>query len=412
MAKTTCLRVSLQLAALLMLSALTACSSEMYEIPEEDLPPTSLPTMRLLTPEGSPIDRSLMENIGMVVSDATGRTIYTNTVMAKGRGNTSWIRPKKPYTLLIPNEDTLLNLPPGNNRVLLANYDDLSLIRNDLAFFMGQLRGRSDIPHSCFIDLVTNGLYTGIYQLCESVEDICLHEGSDVLVEVDGKARYHEPIFHTTQLQHPFSIHYPEVEEGDATYNFIAAFVQKAEDILFSEHFADAEGGYREFFDMDSFVEWYLINEIAKNNDAILYTSCFIHFAWNGQLKMGPIWDFDIAFGNYPYKRKKVVNNPKNFYLRNVSWFARLFDDPDFKSRVKDGLAFYYTHRQELYEHIDATSRLLIDRVPLDNRLWGCLCDKTASEERVKDAYTKQAEELKEWLEQRLEWLYSHRDEL
>ena len=137
-----------------------------------------------------------------------------------------------------------------------------------------------------------------------------------------------------------------------------------------------------------------------------------IHFTWNGQLKMGPIWDFDIAFGNYPYKRKKVANNPKNFYLRNVSWFARLFDDPDFKSRVKDGLAFYYTHRQELYEHIDSTSRQLIDRVPFDNRLWGCLCDKTASEERVKDAYTKQAEELKEWLEQRLEWLYTHRDEL
>lgn len=357
-----------------------------------------------------------MEEVSLLMnykSENSDYSDYSDIVMVKGHGNSSWVDPKKPYSIFFTPKDNLPGFPCGTNRLLFSNYKDLTLMRNELAFYMArEIGGMTDTPQSCFVDLMLNGQYAGIYLLCESPEDICLREGDSILVEVDGKARYHETTFRTTRLTHSISIKYPEVLPEDMAYADISNFIQQAEDALFSDHFTNPESGYQKYFDMESFVEWYLINEMAKNGDAIFYTSCFIHFSPGGKLKMGPVWDFDIAFGNYPYKKQRVINNPKNFYIKFSEWFGRFFDDPAFVSKVKERFAVYYAHRQEITDHIDATCRLLMEKVPLDNHIWGCLCSKTASDERVKDTYIKKTEELKSWLLQRMEWMHTHLEEL
>lgn len=400
--------------SLSLLTGLLSCSHEMYEIPAEEIPSTGLPFFYLHTPDETSITRSLMENVSLLMTNSGPDTPdYSDIVMVKGRGNSSWVDPKKPYSIFFTQRNNLPGLPTGSNRLLLSNYKDMSLMRNELAFFMArELGGMTDAPQVCFVDFMLNGQYQGIYLLCESAEDICLREGDSFLVEVDGKARYHETTFNTSHMGCPISIHLPEVELGDMAYAEISNFIQQAEEVLYSDDFTDPERGYKAFFDMDSFVEWYLINEMSKNGDATFYTSCFIHFSPGGKMKMGPVWDFDIAFGIYPFDGKNEINNPEHFYIRNAGWYARLFDDPAFVSRVKERFAFYYSHRQDISDHIDATCRLLLDKVPLDNHLWGCLCDKSASEEWVKSAYVNEAENLKRWLFERMEWMHANLEDL
>ena len=64
---------------------------------------------------------------------------------------------------------------------------------------------------------------------------------------------------------------------------------------------------YRKYLDVNSFVDWYLVNEIAKNNDAVFWSSCYMNVSPNGKIKMGPLWDFDIAFGNINYNNNQLA---------------------------------------------------------------------------------------------------------
>ena len=66
-------------------------------------------------------------------------------------------------------------------------------------------------------------------------------------------------------------------------------------------NFLDETEGYANYFDKVSFVDWYLINEITKNNDACFFSSCYLNITPGGKLKMGPLWDYDIALGNVNY---------------------------------------------------------------------------------------------------------------
>ena len=86
--------------------------------------------------------------------------------------------------------------------------------------------------------------------------------------------------------------------------NFVNAF----EEVLFGDNFKD-EAGYRNYIDVDSFIDWYLINEIGKSVDAYGYASVFFSYVPGDKIKMGPIWDFDLSYGNadYAFHQKECI---------------------------------------------------------------------------------------------------------
>ena len=227
------------------------------------------------------------------------------------------------------------------------------------------------------------------------------------LLEIDAKAASDEITFRTTHIGQPINIKDPDVVEGDDNYNYVKDFLEKADAALFADNFTDEAEGYKKYLDMDSFVEWYLVNEISKNNDAVFYTSCYMNLKRGGKLKMGPLWDFDVAFGGYwdNERGQTIANVPENFYIKDVAWYARLFQDPVFVSKVKERFNDYYANKQMIYDHIDATATLLLDQVVEDNKLWGTITEKSASTEEVKAAYLEKVTYLKTWIGQRLEWL-------
>ena len=232
-----------------------------------------------------------------VKTRSAGDVIETS-MQIKGRGNSNWAMPKKPYRLKLDQEYPLLGEHKDKAWVLLGNYADKTMIRNSTAFYMGEISNLDYTPKAHFVEVMLNGRYQGTYQLCEKLKRSKhrVDVGDDgFLLEIDDNATANDVIFRTAHLNRPVNIKSPSVETGDEDYNYIKDFVTTAENALYSKDFTDPENGWQKYMDMDSFVDWYLICEIARSNDAVFFTSCYMNLTRGGKLKMGPIWDFDTA---------------------------------------------------------------------------------------------------------------------
>ena len=115
-----------------MLLCLVSCNDDQVDIPGGDIEYTGIPIVNVQTPEQTTIKRQYVQHSILDITYSSDLRFLSGEIMIKGRGNTSWIYPKKPYTFLLTGQQ------PSASWVLLANYDDKSLMRNDIAFFMGR----------------------------------------------------------------------------------------------------------------------------------------------------------------------------------------------------------------------------------------------------------------------------------
>lgn len=384
------------------------------KIASADLTHSGLPVVIINTPNNQDITSKdeYVENTLMSVLQMDIMDEFCELTNMKGRGNSTWEAPKKPYAIKFDKKKSLMDLPEDKSWVLLANYYDATLLRNDLAFFMGNEISTLDwTPHYQQADLILNGQYKGIYQLGEKVKisKKRVNVGDEgFLLEIDGKAAADEVTFQVAHIPQPVNIKDPEVEVDGVEYNFISNFLSQVDAVLFSDQFKDPDNGWQHYIDMNSFVDWYLIQEIAKNPDSRFYTSCYMNYKPGGKLKMGPLWDFDLGFGNYILNTSHECNQPEGFWIKNVAWYTRLFKDPVFLSKVKERFNEFYDGRQLLYDRIDEQASLIKHKVYEDNRLYERVSVATASETEVKEAYLERIDSLKTWIETRLSWLYTN----
>ena len=416
-----------------LLLAFTACSDDVpspgnlypegeepwRDDPASDITRLGLPTLRINTPDGQDIeskDNYVMKCEALLTREDGGRDLY-GLAAVKGRGNTTWPPLKKPYALHFHSAQSVLGRSKNRSWVLLANFHDTTLIRNDIAYYMGRTMSRLDFtPDPAFVYLHMNGQYRGIYQICEKINvgSNRVQVGDDgFLLEIDSKTEAGEITFPVAHLDPGVQISIKEPEEitvGDDNYNYIRDYVTAFEEALFSDDFLDPEKGYAKYIDEDSFVEWYLVNEIAKNHDAGLWSSCYMSLRRGGKLKMGPLWDFDVAFGGYwPTEEGiNVINNPTGFHIKEASWFRRLFMSPAFVAKVRNRFADYFRNRQLIYDRIDASAAQVKPHIYNENLLWGRVCQPEASKREVEDCYDDLIDRLKAWIELRMLWLNEH----
>lgn len=390
------------------------------KIATEDLTHTGLPVVIINTPNNQDVTskEEYIENTLMTILQTDITDEFCELTNMKGRGNSTWLAPKKPYAIKFNKKQSLMSLPDDKSWVLLANYYDPTLLDNEIAFYMGNEMSTLDwTPHFQQVDLMLNGEYKGIYQLGEKIKisKKRVNVGDDgFLFEIDNRAltesdaRY----FMTNNLTQPVNIKEPEVEYDDADYNYAKDFVLAAETALYSDSFTDAEEGWQKYMDMNSFVEWYLINEITYNPDCCgLFSSCYMNLKRGGKLKMGPLWDFDLAFDYYGYKEAHN-KSAYGFCLKDTQWFARLFQDPTFVSRVKERFNDYYSNKQLIYDFIATKSSLIKSKFFEENKIWGTICDTSATPDEVKDSYQEKIDALTAWLETRFQWLNTRINEL
>lgn len=395
------------------------------KIATEDLTHSGLPVTIINTANNQDITskEDYIENSLISVFQTDIIDEFCEIMSIKGRGNSTWVRPKKPYAVKFNSKKSLLSLPEDKQWVLLANYLDPTLLRNSIALYMGNEISILDwTPHYQYVDFMLNGQYKGIYQLGEKVKvsKKRVNVGDNgFLMEIDNRALVEEDAryFTVSHLSNPVNIKEPDVEYDDEDYNYAKNYVQAAEDVLYSDSYTDPEEGWQKYIDMDSFVDWYLVNEISKNADACaLYSSCYMNLKRGSKLKMGPLWDFDLGFAGYPEgfnaTTASIANNPEGFWLKNNGWYKRLFNDPVFVARVKERFNVFYSRRNDIFEHLNTTASVIKNKIYEENKLWGQVTDSSSSKDVVEDEYQLKVDALITWLTARLEWMNDNINDL
>jgi hypothetical protein len=313
--------------------------------------------------------------------------------------------PKKPYKIKFDSKVSLLGEPEDKEWVLLANYTDKTQLRNEIAFFLGEMSSLDYTPRTNFVEVVLNGVYNGTYQLGEQlkISEDRVNVGEDgYLMEVDSYATAEDVTIKVPNIGPLVNIKDPELEVGSEAYEYLVDYMNKADAALFSESFKDPEIGYAKYFDVISFADWYIINEISKNNDAIFWTSCYMNLSRGGKLKMGPLWDYDIAFGNVDYGN---CGDPEGFYIKDIPWYKRLFEDPAFVSIVKERFAYFYSQKNVIFSEINRNAEYLQYAAIENNNKWGTFYIYTWPNNEILGSYRNEVQNMKNWLNRRFEWL-------
>jgi len=207
--------------------------------------------------------------------------------------------------------------------------------------------------------------------------------------------------------------------------SLIEADISHFEEVLLSKNFADPQRGYRSLVDLDSFVNFFIIQELSKNIDGFRRSE-FFYKGKDGKFHMGPLWDFDIAFGNLNFygmgKAKGWAHKKRWLIYPNAFWFKRLLQDEYFVQELSNR---YFELRKEanllswesLNARIDAMSKTLQNAPERDRVRWkgtykfyqkhvmNTRKQFKEDEERKISEFDGNVQILKDWMQKRLAWL-------
>ena len=368
---------------------------------------TGLPIVNITTDGGVPIDSKDVYVTGTVSIDG-GREFsdFTEAIMEiRGRGNSTWMHGKKPYQMKLDSKLEFLDMPEDRRWIFLAEYSDKTMLRNRIAFEMGYISNLDWTPASVFAEVFINNQYNGTYNISQKVEEtnrrVALGDTGYLLeIDQDWRLDADDVFFYTDNFL--LNIKEPNLAQGDAAFLYIEGLINQFEDVLFSENFTDPVTGYASYIDLNSFVDWYLISEITKNVDSINFSSIYMNVIPGEKLKMGPLWDFDLAFGNVDYADSRYV---EGFWIKNNAWYSRLFEDPDFVSQVKSRFAYFQDNQDLILGKIDSLAAKLKWAQQENNDKWQTVGTYVWPNPVVYDTYEEEVEHLKDWYVQRMAWL-------
>lgn len=378
-------------------------SSEFHEDHAARVYCSRLPVLYLNIENGETVDSRETGKAAEVVLQGAGETAeyyYEGAAEVKGRGNTSWEEVKKPYRIKLFEKESLLGMDRSKKWVLLANYNNPSLMRNKLLFDLAADMGL-DAPESFWVDLIINGEYAGNYQLTEQIgfeTVIGLKEG--MLLELDEY--YDEEVKFRSSKNQPVMLHEPD--GGDraeravsVAEQFVNAFEQAIDSPDFSVEYLGRQVRYDELFDMDSLAGYWVVNELFYNCD-FMRKSAWFYIDPLGKAFMGPVWDNDWSSGNPPcedWDRWSTLWFDVNAQKDN--WYRSLIKDPAFRKRARE---IYWEYRNRIGEIavddgiINRDYWLLYESALSNDRLW-----------KYGNGYEADVTLLRNWLTKRVEWL-------
>ena len=380
------------------------------------VPQTTLPVMTINTADYAPVVSKDDYLDGSYSLDPNGSSFAARSggIQIKGRGNSTWGLTKKPYKLKLAGSASLLGMPSSSHWVLLADYLDRSFVRNKTAFYLGTKTGLAWTPRSEWVEVVLNGQYLGLYELAEHVRidpaRVAIDELSASTTEAPAisggyllqrDARFDPATqagFRTSRNQ-PFTLSEPDpVTAPQLAY--IKDYFTATEDALFSNSFADPATGYAKYVDVPSFVDWYLVEELMRNNDA-WYSSAYMYKPRSGKIFMGPLWDFDLSMGT---TRAAHPNPPEGWWVRQPTtsrWFARFFEDADFQEAVEARWSELEPAFATAASKIDGWREVLRTAAANDQLVWGY----------TTEPFDTQVTGVRSWFDQRVEWITAELDD-
>lgn len=314
---------------------------------------------------------------------ATALTVNVGA-QAKGRGNSSWGYPKRSFTVKLDEKKNLLGLGRSRNWTLVSNYQDKSLMRNEIAAHISELLGMVTM-NTRSVDLWLNGVYWGNYLLIEKVElesgridlpdydEVVDPAEAGVLLEWDGhvnevgdwqKAKW-EKRTENVYYDPVADIHFMRVDGGWLVIHkpspsvILDEQLERIEMIVLGVDAAMRSRDYArlaECIDMDSFASWMLTEEIMKNMDSRFHSSCYMYVGGDGILHMGPVWDFDMSLGNANYGG---IEDPNGQYIPSSRWYKHLVRIPEFCELLAEKMGAVGNELSAIPQYIDDYAAML-----------------------------------------------------
>ncbi|MDR0303373.1 MAG: CotH kinase family protein [Chitinispirillales bacterium] len=336
----------------------------------------------------------------------------------RGRGNDSWGNPnayKKSYRVKFDKKQSLFGLELAKSWVLIAQYRDPTLMFNTIAFEYGNRFGLPFNHSFNFVELYLNGEYKGNYLLTEQNQvnpgRVDINETEGWFVEMDG---YYdeEPKFKTANYNLPVMIKSPEFEPANISnpaFDFVRKDLNELCDFMASVNFP--ENGYRDLINMNTFVDFIMIQEVTHNRDVLEGPMSTYLYKDNNNAKeelnrinMGPLWDFDCGYGyDYNYNH---FNNP-NKASSKIQFFKRFFDDPIFLVKYKERWNEKYQDIISINDFIDATAaQIEISAIKnFDSWWYRTFPEWTRNHPYEKNDFWEQIEKMKDYLTLRIAYL-------
>jgi hypothetical protein len=358
------------------------------------------------------------------------------------RGSSSTMFDKNNYGIELwktAEDDTafsLLGMPAESDWILHGPYSDKALIRNYLAYALARDMGHY-ASRTRFCELFLNNQYRGVYVLMERIKrdsarvDIAKLQPTDVtgdqltggyIVKIDRSAGDYTDGWFSPYLgtgdggSGPFFAYsYPQrdkIAPIQKTYikNKITAF----EDALHGNQYLDPYVGYKTFIDVSSFVDYFIMVELSKNTDGYRL-STFLHKDRDGKdprLHMGPIWDYDLAFGNANYYD---AFNTYGWNYTFVSdgwgtpfWWSKMLTDPYFLNML---YCRWHEFRQgvlsdeSIMARIDSATTVIGDAADRNFVQWPILGVWVWPNYYVGYTYEQEISYMKTWITDRAAWL-------
>jgi hypothetical protein len=393
-------------------------------------PASGLPVVKIKTNQvvGPAMDKSsYVEGSFEIIGDGNFEGLEETTMKIKGRGNSTWwictdasagaVIGKCPYQVKFGDKTSILGMPEDKKWVLLAEKSDKSMIRNKIARYMGELSDLEYTPNAEYVELFINEDYQGTYLIGQKVEETNnrVDIGDDgYLVEIDTDANgridvddiiFKPTIWSSIHTDGVFNIKDPDIDYGSDEFYLIENYINDFESVLYSNNFNDPDSGYESYIDVDSLIDWFLINEIAKSVDARWYSSIYFSYIPGEKIKMGPIWDFDLSYGNLNYSDAQYTSD---FYIKQNNWIDRLFLDEVFVEKVKIRYSYYYNKIDDIKNKIDEFAKYIDKSQKANFERWNILGVYVWPNPVYDLTYEQEVERLKNWIEERMNWLNSN----
>ncbi len=406
------------------------------------------------------------------------KDVYSAVAGIKLRGNSTMGYDKKPYRIKFDKKQEILGMGKAKSWVLLANYLDPSAMRNQVAFNLADRVNKFTAETTGFevfsprmkpVEVYLNGEFKGLYDMGDhmqanelrvavnelgdekieyageeigyfievEVQSRVLQEGADGYedwsayswIEGVGSAsgKMQDPDKNDSNVTDAlyFQFKLPE-KPTDNQKSYITEYMQEVNDLILAN-----DDAVWDLVDMDSVIDWYLVNEIFKNADSQMQSSVYFYKDGtlavddddqvfektdpNTKLYMAPVWDFDLGAGGVSYGE---MDDPTSWRTRNdeyCGWFRELFEMDSFSTALETRWANLHEEGilEAMFTDITALETQFAKAAPANYELWhqnyvdavNATSWLTVPEVSLTGDWAAQVAYLENWLENRIAWM-------
>lgn len=356
---------------------------------------SGLPVLKITTTDEESVSSNWSTTCGIEIRKADNKEDFSGELSVKYKGGKYSQAVKRSISLKLSKKNSLLGMSKGKRWSLQANNDDKTLLRNRIGSFMSSTWTELNwTPASQPVELIVNGEHKGNYLLTEDIRvgDGRVKDGTvlEVTEDVD------ETDIHFTSKESKLT--FKLVDPDDVNITSIAQSIENFEKALYGSNFKNANNGYRSLIDVNSFVDWYLINEICRNEEAGFDANCYVNINADGKILMGPIYNMEDYIGN-------GNASTEGFVIRGEGWFKRLFQDPYFVGLVAKRFDEMKGNLSGVSSELESMKKEILLSFYSNESLWDCNGKATASDSEKEKAQDQEISSVNKWLEERIKWL-------